>query len=79
VRHAKAQAVHVSLSHIDAGLQLAVRDDGIGFDPAIHRRQPSLGLASMLERTRLLGGELDIDSAPGKGTTVVAWVPLKDK
>jgi hypothetical protein len=35
----------------------------------------SLGLASMRERVRLLQGELDIESTPGRGTTVVAWVP----
>jgi signal transduction histidine kinase len=76
VRHARAQAVRISLSQTDHGLQLAVHDDGVGFDPDLHRSRPSLGLASMLERTRLIGGELDINSAPGRGTTVVAWVPL---
>jgi two-component system NarL family sensor kinase len=69
--------VQISLGRLETGLQLAVRDDGIGFEPALNRQRPSLGLASMLERTRLVGGELDIESSPGHGTTVVAWVPLK--
>jgi signal transduction histidine kinase len=56
---------------------LAVQDDGIGFDPARGRERPSLGLASMRERIELLGGELDVESAPGQGTTIVAWVPLE--
>jgi signal transduction histidine kinase len=76
-RHAKAHTVDVSLHQQDGGLQLAVRDDGVGFDPARQRATPHLGLASMRERVQFLGGELDIDSAPGHGTTVLAWVPLK--
>jgi signal transduction histidine kinase len=56
-------------------LQLAVRDDGSGFDPLRPRYHASLGLASMRERVRLLQGEFDIESAPGRGTTVMAWVP----
>jgi signal transduction histidine kinase len=78
-RHAHARRVEVSLRGLEGGLQLAVRDDGCGFDPALQRDRPSLGLASMRERVHLLGGELDIDSAPGHGTTIVAWVPLKER
>ena len=44
--------------------------------PLEDRGRHSLGLASMKERVHLLGGELDIDSAPGSGTTVIAWVRL---
>jgi signal transduction histidine kinase len=79
-RHARARTAAVSLHGLEGGLQLAVHDDGCGFDPAAERNRPSLGLASMRERVQLLGGELDIDSAPGHGTTILAWVPLgKDK
>jgi two-component system, LuxR family, sensor kinase FixL len=76
VRHARAQAAVVSLRPWDGGLQLAVTDTGAGFDPGQQRQRPSLGLASMQERVRLLGGELEIESAPGQGTTILAWVPL---
>jgi PAS domain S-box-containing protein len=76
VRHARAQAAEVSLRSVDGGLQLEVTDSGIGFDPGKQDRRPSLGLASMRERVRLLGGEVDIESAPGCGTTILAWVPL---
>ncbi len=78
-RHARARMVEVALRSLDGGLQLAVRDDGRGFDPAVQGAHPSLGLASMRERVHLLAGELDIESAPGHGTTVVAWVPLSAK
>jgi signal transduction histidine kinase len=75
VRHAGASAVSVLLSPSGKGLQLAVSDNGSGFDPARSPDHASLGLASMRERVRLLQGELDIESTPGRGTTVVAWVP----
>ena len=76
VRHARASAVTVLLSsRSTGGLQLAVSDNGSGFDPDGPRGRASLGLASMRERVRLLQGELDIQSTPGSGTTVVAWVP----
>jgi signal transduction histidine kinase len=78
-RHARAHTVDVTLRALDGGLQLAVRDDGVGFDPSHKRERISLGLASMRERAGLLGGELDIESAFGHGTTVIAWVPLNDK
>ena len=75
-RHAGASAVEVSLRKVDGGLEIAVRDNGTGFDSTRDRGRHSLGLASMKERVQLLGGELDIDSVPGSGTTVVAWVRL---
>ena len=74
-RHGSATAVTVLLSPRGQGLQLAVSDNGSGFDPERSRERASLGLASMRERVRLLRGELDIESTPGRGTTVVAWVP----
>jgi signal transduction histidine kinase len=76
-RHARASAVEVSLRCVDGGLEMAVSDNGAGFDPGNGRAQRSLGLASMKERIDLLGGELDIESAPGHGTAILAWVGLK--
>jgi len=75
-RHARAQEAAVALRPFEGGLQLAVTDTGIGFDARQQRHRPSLGLASMRERVLLLGGELDIDSTPDRGTSIVAWVPL---
>jgi signal transduction histidine kinase len=75
IRHAGARTASVVLRRVDDGLLLAVRDDGIGFDPAIRRQERSLGLASMRERLQLVNGTLDIESAPGQGTAIVAWVP----
>ncbi len=74
-RHARSKEAMVSLRAVDGGLQLAVADSGVGFAPNQQRLRPSLGLASMRERVRLLGGEIDIESQPGQGTTMIAWVP----
>lgn len=77
VRHARASAVEVSLGPMEGGLQLAVSDNGAGFDASRDSGRHSLGHASMRERVHLLGGEVDIESTPGHGTTVIAWVPLQ--
>jgi len=76
-RHAAARAARVALRQEDGGLLLAIRDDGVGFDPAGPGRGRSLGLASMRERVRLVNGRLDIESAPGQGTAIAAWVPVE--
>jgi PAS domain S-box-containing protein len=76
-RHSGSKVAKVILRPLDGGLQLAVVDYGIGFDSGRRKQRQSLGLASMHERVRLLGGELDIESALGYGTTILAWVPLK--
>jgi signal transduction histidine kinase len=78
-RHAHAKTVNVSISLVEGGLQLAVRDDGVGFEPTERRRKPTLGLASMSERLSLLQGELDIESQPGSGTTILAWAPFDEE
>jgi signal transduction histidine kinase len=62
------------------GALLRVRDDGLGFDPAevaAHGSETGagLGLKGMAERARLAGGELDVLSAPGGGTTVTLRIP----
>ena len=76
-RHAGASAASVTLRKMDDGLLLAVGDNGVGFDPLDPKRRRSLGLASMRERVELVDGSLDIESAPGRGTEVIAWVPAE--
>ena len=71
VRHAGAQRVGVHLGRDGGRLVLEISDDGAGFDPADPAlRSRRLGLTSMEERARRLGGRLEIRSAPGAGTTV---------
>ncbi len=81
-RHARAQRVHVLVRREDGMAVVAVRDDGIGFDPqrVCDSRYASaeccLGLMGMRERARMLGGDVSIDSKKGEGTTVRAWIPV---
>jgi signal transduction histidine kinase len=71
VRHSGADHVTVRLAGRNGRLTLEVADDGVGFDPtAAAARSRRLGLASMEERARRIGGKLEISSAPGAGTTV---------
>jgi signal transduction histidine kinase len=76
-KHAHAQAVQVSLHSVDGGLQLAIADNGTGFNPGEEPQRASLGLASMRERVRLLEGNLQIETERGRGTAILAWVPIK--
>jgi signal transduction histidine kinase len=71
LKHANAQRVAVRIRGGGSGLLLEVEDDGIGFDRAASPvRSRSLGLTSMEERAKRVGGRLDIHSAPGAGTIV---------
>lgn len=74
-RHAKARRVNVRLMAQGDVLHFELADDGIGFDPATPAGR-SLGLLSMRERAREIGGELRIESSPGQGTRLVLSAPL---
>jgi signal transduction histidine kinase len=75
-RHAKATRVEVVLQRQRDRLVLLIHDNGQGFDRADPSLSKSLGLLGMRERAAIQGGEVNISSAPGKGTTVSAWIPL---
>ena len=75
-RHAKATRAEVVLQKQRDRLVLLIRDNGRGFDQADPSLSKSLGLLGMRERAAILGGQVNISSAPGKGTTVTAWIPL---
>lgn len=74
-RHSGASNVRVRLVRRNAQAELTVADDGQGFDPA-RRLASSIGLDSMRERLELVHGELQVESPPGRGTTVTARIPL---
>ena len=80
IRHASATRVEVELRIAGDGLQLSIRDDGTGFDVAAARKRAarggSQGMLSMQERVALAGGELAIESSPGRGTSVRVCLPL---
>jgi len=73
IKHGNATRAVVEVNELPAAVELRVRDDGRGFDTDQHTR--GFGLLGMRERVSLLGGRLDISSAPGAGTTVSARLP----
>ena len=73
-KHAGARHVSVRLMRLETAVELRVRDDGVGFEPGANGR--GLGLQSMRERAALLGGTVQLESEPGKGTMVTAHFPL---
>jgi signal transduction histidine kinase len=75
VRHAGATEVRVRLAKEEGSLTLRIRDNGKGIDAEQLSSSRSLGILGMRERALLLGGELDISGAPGKGTTVRVRIP----
>ena len=83
IRHAAARKVTVSIRSLDGVLSILVEDDGKGFDVRGTLQGPAtgkyLGLLGMQERARMLGGELVIESSPGRGTRVRLQLPLDAK
>ncbi len=75
-KHSRTDRVEITLNADLEFVNLEVRDFGCGFDPVSARGQPGLGLASMEERVRLVGGEIDVRSAPGQGTCIGVRIPL---
>jgi signal transduction histidine kinase len=79
VRHAQARRVELWLRRAPGTATLEVVDDGRGFDVRrAEKRRPGMGLFSMRERVGLVNGTLALVSAPGRGTRVVATVPLTE-
>ena len=74
VKHARASRVSVVVGRRDGGVSAVVEDDGRGFDQR-EIRPDALGLVGMRERLALLGGTLAIESRPGHGTSLIAFVP----
>ena len=77
LKHSGSQRFEVWLRRTSTGIELSVRDWGIGFKPEAAMRGQGLGLTSMRERLKLVHGELAIDSQAGLGTTVRATVTLR--
>jgi signal transduction histidine kinase len=75
VKHAQAKRVEIRVRSTDRSVELEIVDDGRGFDTS-QSFPGHVGLKSMPERAKELGGTVTIDSALGRGTTLVATLPL---
>jgi PAS domain S-box-containing protein len=76
IKHSGVQRFVVQLSALPGEIALRVSDSGVGFVPEDKRVSRGLGLVSMRERVRMVGGVISIRSAPDGGTTVLARIPL---
>ncbi len=76
LKHASAERAQVALHAAGSHLHLEISDNGRGFDAEQGDMSGRFGLVGMRERARLLGGDLQVRSAPGEGTLLVASLPL---
>ncbi|MDI3339591.1 MAG: GAF domain-containing sensor histidine kinase [Sphaerobacter sp.] len=78
-KHAAATQATVVIDGTSRWIEVTIADNGAGFDPATIGRSdfPRFGLATMRERAQSVGGTLDIDAAPGRGTRVIARLPVE--
>jgi len=74
LKHSEARQIKISLAEKDQMVRLEIADDGKGFDPQMRNR--GIGLLNMENRVRLLNGEFDVVSAPGKGCKIIAAFPV---
>jgi signal transduction histidine kinase len=76
VKHAKASEVTILLKYGEDTVSLELMDDGSGFDTKIASRSGGVGLQGIQERVQQLGGSLEVESAPGKGTSLTVKIPV---
>lgn len=79
VSHSGSQTVEVLLRGGSNEVHLTVRDSGTGFDLEDAANAARIGLAIMRERLKLIGGRFSVETQPGRGTTIEAYVPLRAK
>lgn len=78
LRHSRATRAFVELQELRGTLRCWIWDNGVGFD-VVRRSHAGLGLAGMRSRLSTLGGVLVIDSAPGRGTSLLATIPMEER
>jgi len=82
VKHAQANNIVVQLTETATAIYTVIKDDGKGFDVDQvmnnYEQRGSLGMINLKERTELIGGELNMRSAPGHGTRITIQVPKED-
>ena len=78
-RHAQATQINVKLIGVEGGVSLSIQDNGKGFEVKEKKSgKQGLGLIGMEERVRVVQGTYEVQSAPGQGTKITVWVPIKE-
>jgi two-component system, NarL family, sensor histidine kinase LiaS len=75
VKHAQPDRIRLRLHHQDGQVVVTVADDGAGFDPSLATQRHGMGLGVMRQRVAELGGSFQLDSTPGRGTSVQVLLP----
>jgi two-component system sensor histidine kinase DevS len=75
-KHAQAHRAKMNLWTAPGRVLLEISDDGVGFDLSKTSQALGHGLANMRTRARKMGGDIEVNSEPGKGTSVLTWIPL---
>ncbi len=82
-KYAEATAIQIKLGRKNGYLIARVKDNGVGFDMSLvtdnYEARGSFGMVNMHERAEMVGGTLDLQSAPGKGTAVTVMIPITDE
>jgi signal transduction histidine kinase len=78
VRHSRASELHLSLTKTSNGCEARLGDNGEGFDISSVVGSTHYGIKGMRERIRKIGGQLDLQTAPGKGTKIRITIPFKN-
>jgi signal transduction histidine kinase len=76
-KHSCCSTAQVRLENMNSAVHLRISDEGVGFNESEPSRHVGLGIRSMKERLRLVGGRFEIRARPLEGTQIDAWVPLK--
>lgn len=79
MKHSGVRQFEATLEGASNEIRLRVHDSGVGFDPESTITGYGLGITSMTERLKLIGGQLSINSNPQSGTTIYARAPLNSK
>lgn len=77
IKHAHASKITIGVNRFDSHVNIVVEDNGCGFDSQKVKYKPGIGLGSLKGRVNKLGGEVNIDSQIGRGTTILVEIPLK--
>ena len=75
-KHSRADSAEVRVEGLEQKIHLSISDRGTGFDQGAASRQSGIGIRSMEERVRLVGGQFAVRSRPMEGTKIDVWVPI---
>ncbi len=76
-KHSRADSAEVRVEGLEQKIHLSISDRGTGFDQGAASRQNGIGVRSMEERVRLVGGQFAVRSRPMEGTSIDVWIPIR--